>query len=104
MIEDDLEKLCISWFEELGWTFRGSEELSPTASNSERQRYSEVLLSETLEEALRKNNPNASNETISKALKAIQDLSFSDKKIIEANEEFYEILQIGRASCRERVE
>lgn len=95
MIEDDLEKLCISWFEELGWTFRGSEELSPTASNSERQRYSEVLLSETLEEALRKNNPKASNETISKALKAIQDLSFSDKKIIEANEEFYEILRNG---------
>lgn len=69
--ESHLEEATLEWFEELGYEVVFGPEISPDGEYSEREDYSDVLLSERLKEALKRINPNMSDNSINDAFRQI---------------------------------
>ncbi|WP_428425786.1 type I restriction endonuclease subunit R [Methylibium sp.] len=57
MSEDELERLCLTWFQDVGWTFRHGPDIAPDAQSPVRKDWREVVLSSELETALTQLNP-----------------------------------------------
>ena len=57
MNEQQLEDLCIGWFQETGWQFVHGPDIAPDATNPERVDYRQVLLRDRLLAALARINP-----------------------------------------------
>ncbi len=55
--EDELERLCLTWFQDVGWTFRHGPDIAPDAQSPVRKDWREVVLSSELETALTQLNP-----------------------------------------------
>ena len=56
--EDNLEKMCLTWFQDSGWEYRYGPDLAWDGETPERTDYHQVLLLGRLLEALRRLNPN----------------------------------------------
>jgi type I restriction enzyme R subunit len=67
MNESDLEKLCITWFQDSGWDWRFGSDIAPDGEAPERSDYREVILRPRLIEALAKLNPQLPESAIEEA-------------------------------------
>ena len=57
MTEQNLEDLCISWFQETGWHYAHGPDIAPESTASERTDYRQVVLRDRLLAALARINP-----------------------------------------------
>lgn len=93
MKENHLEDACFDWLSDLGYEVIMGDEVSPGGANQERERYSEVVLSERLRSALVRFNPTCSMSEINDAFNKIS--GFSSQSIIEGNKALYDWLRNG---------
>lgn len=89
--ESDVEEAALEWFDELGYeVILGPDLIDKTF---ERGSHEEVLLSVRLKEALKKLNPNASNEVIDQAYREISIPK--QVALIDNNQAFHKMLVDG---------
>ena len=55
--EQQLEELCLGWFQDAGWRFAHGPDIAPDSSAPERTDYRQVVLRERLLTALARINP-----------------------------------------------
>ncbi len=91
--EDDLEKLCIKWMQELGYEYRNGDEISPKGQAPERQKFAETILKGRLESALNRLNPSLPVSAIEDGLRRITN--YAGTSLIESNRELYDWIRNG---------
>lgn len=69
--EDDLEQATLEWLERLGYDTASGPDIASDGTSPERDGYSDVVLNGRLEDALMRINPNATMETISRAVQLV---------------------------------
>lgn len=69
--ESHLEEAALEWFEELGYEVIFGPDIAPDGEYPEREDYGDVILVERLKEALRRINPEFSDDVIEDALRQI---------------------------------
>lgn len=69
--EDDLEQATLEWLERLGYDTASGPDIASDGTSPERDSYSDVVLNGRLEDALMRINPNATMETISRAVQLV---------------------------------
>ncbi|MFA6808499.1 MAG: type I restriction endonuclease [Eubacteriales bacterium] len=69
--ESHLEEATLEWFEELGYEIVFGPDIAPEGEYSEREDYSDVILSERLKEVLIRINPKMPNDAIEEAFMQI---------------------------------
>ena len=57
MSENELEQLCLTWFQDTGWDYRYGPDIAYDGISPERQDYRQVILSNRLQNALHRLNP-----------------------------------------------
>lgn len=57
MVENDLEQLALTWFQDTGWDYRAGTDIAPDSDSPQRTDYRQVLLQGELREALARLNP-----------------------------------------------
>ena len=70
--EDELEKASLEWMEELGYEIIFAPEISPEGEYPEREDYSDVLLKDRLQDALKRINPHIPEEALLEAFRKIK--------------------------------
>ncbi|QEQ86006.1 type I restriction endonuclease subunit R [Pseudomonas putida] len=73
--EQQLEELCLSWFQQIGWRFAHGPDIAPDSSVPERTDYRQVVLRERLLAALGRINPQIPAVALEQALHALQTVS-----------------------------
>lgn len=66
MNEDQLEQLCLNWFQDNRWEVVYGPDIAPDSNNSERSDYQEVVLKRYLQEGLKRINPHLPKVLLSK--------------------------------------
>ena len=69
--EDDLEQAALEWLENLGYEIENGPNIAVDGDSPERASYSDVVLEDRLEEALKEINPDASMETMLRAVQLV---------------------------------
>lgn len=69
--ENELEKLTISFLNNLGYDYKNGLEIAPDGENPERESYSDVVLNQRLKDALYKINRSMPDDAIEEAFKKI---------------------------------
>ena len=69
--EDDLEQAALEWLENLGYEIENGPNIAVDGDSPERTSYSDVVLEGRLEEALKEINPDASMETVLRAIQLV---------------------------------
>lgn len=69
--EDDLEQAALEWLANLGYEIKGGSTIAADGEYPERNHYADVVLNNRLEDALNRINPQASMETIGRAVQLI---------------------------------
>ncbi|WP_315080573.1 type I restriction endonuclease subunit R [uncultured Clostridium sp.] len=69
--ESHLEEATLEWFEELGYELVFAPDIAPEGEYSEREDYSDVILSERLKDALSRINPKMPSDAIEEAYRKI---------------------------------
>jgi len=69
--EDDLEQATLEWLESLGYEILRGPNIAVDGESPERDSYTDVVLTGRLEDSLIRINPNASMESISRALQLV---------------------------------
>src|SRR5690554_1419630 len=95
--EDQLEQLCLRWFEETGYEVVCGYDIAPGEPAAERTDYRQVTLQGRLLQQLALINPNIPTDTLEQV--ALQ-IAKPETPVLMINNKLF---QIGRASCRERV-
>jgi type I restriction enzyme, R subunit len=67
MNEQQLEDLCIGWFQETGWRFVHGPDIAPDGANPERADYRQVILRDRLLAALARINPHIPTAALEQA-------------------------------------
>ncbi len=104
--ENTIEEFAIELLERLGYQYIYAPDIAPDASTSsatgersERNSYEEVLLSERLQNAIRRINPKVPIASQEEALKEIQRIN--SPELLANNEAFYRMLTEGiKVSCQ----
>lgn len=73
--EQQLEKLCLGWFQQVGWQFAHGPDIAPDSSAPERTDYHQVVLRERLLAALARINPQIPTAALEQAVHALQMVS-----------------------------
>ena len=73
--EQQLEDLCLGWFQEAGWRLVHSPDMAPDSSAPERSDYRQVLLQGRLLAALARINPHIPPAALEQAVHALQSVS-----------------------------
>ncbi|KCZ73514.1 type I site-specific deoxyribonuclease, HsdR family [Candidatus Methanoperedens nitroreducens] len=68
MNEDQLEQLCLNWFQDNRWEVVYGPDIAPDSNNSERSDYQEVVLKRYLQEGLKRINPHLPESAIEQAM------------------------------------
>jgi len=55
--EDQLEQLCLQWFQDTGWSYAHGPDIAPDGDAPERDDYREVVLKDRLSQAVQRINP-----------------------------------------------
>ncbi|MDA8254349.1 MAG: type I restriction endonuclease subunit R, partial [Betaproteobacteria bacterium] len=100
MTEDDLEQLCLTWFQDSGWEYRFGPDIAPDGDTPERADYRQVLLQGRLHEALRRLNPNVPDAVLEEVLHRVAKLH--EPSVIQSNRHFHEALLDGLAVIVEK--
>ncbi|KAB8332492.1 type I restriction endonuclease subunit R [Scytonema tolypothrichoides VB-61278] len=91
--ESIVEQATLEWFEQLDYTTLHASEIAPDTSNSERQTYADVVLTNRLRSSLEKINPKIPTDAIEEA---IRKLTRSETpSLFENNRRFHKFLTDG---------
>lgn len=73
--EQQLEDLCIDWFQQIGWEFVHGPDIAPDSDRPERADYREVILQDRLMAALARINPHVPVSELDQAAHALKTVS-----------------------------
>ncbi|MEY4507321.1 MAG: hypothetical protein RL297_1899 [Pseudomonadota bacterium] len=73
--EQQLEDLCIGWFQQTGWQFAHGPDMAPEGSRPERADFGQVVLRERLLVALARINPQIPSAALEQAAHTLQTVS-----------------------------
>jgi type I restriction enzyme R subunit len=91
--EAQLEKLCISWFESIGYDSICGYDIAPDGSNQERSDYRQIILHERLLTCLTQINPDIPTATLEQV---VADIARPQTPIlIKNNQAFHRLLIEG---------
>jgi len=91
--EQQLEELCLSWFQEAGWRAAHGPDIAPDSSTAERTDYRQVLLRERLLTALSRINPHIPAAALEQAARALQTVS--EPQMVVRNRSVHRLLLNG---------
>ena len=91
--EDELEKACISYFEELGYEYVFGPNIAPDGEACERVNYSTIVLEERLRNAVYKINPKSDRKSKEEAIR--KALITDSPSLIINNKNFHKMLTDG---------
>ena len=91
--EDQVEKLAIEWFQELGYEYLLGYDIAPDSSDPQRANYQEVLLSHRLQTALVKLNPTLPITAIDETIHLLKKPQHAT--LIQNNRTFHQMLLQG---------
>ena len=93
IVESDLEKLALTWFQDTGWDYRAGPDIAPDSDTPQRSDYRQVLLQDELSEALTRLNPQIPAVVLDEVA---HQLAKSDHpSLIQSNRAFHEALVGG---------
>ena len=95
MNEQQLEDLCITWFQETGWQFVHGPDMAPDGANPERADYRQVILRDRLLVALARINPHLPAAALEQAVHSLQTIS--EPQAVVRNRRFHRLLLSGVA-------
>ena len=95
MNEQQLEDLCIGWFQETGWQFVHGPEIAPDGASPERGDYRQVILRDRLLAALTRINPHIPAVALEQAAHIVQTIS--EPQAVVRNRSFHRMLLSGVA-------
>lgn len=95
MNEQQLEDLCIGWFQETSWQFAHGPDIAPDGENPERADYRQVILCERLLTALARINPHIPAAALEQAVHLVQTIS--EPQAVVRNRSFHGLLLSGVA-------
>ena len=93
--EQQLEDLCIGWFQETGWQFVHGPDIAPDGASSERADYRQVILRDRLLAALARINPHIPDAALEQAAHIVQTIS--EPQMVVRNRSFHRLLLSGVA-------
>lgn len=91
--EQQLEELCLSWFQQVGWQFAHGPDIAPDSSAPERSDYHQVVLRERLLAALARINPQIPAAALEQAVHALQTVS--EPQMVVRNRSVHRLLLNG---------
>jgi type I restriction enzyme R subunit len=91
--ESSIEQFAIELLKSLGWEYVFAPDIAPDGKSPERNSYEDVLLTERLQNAIRRINPNIPIDAQEEALKEIQRINLPD--LLANNEAFHRMLTEG---------
>ena len=91
--ENTIEKFAIELLERLGYQYIYAPDIAPDGDKPERNSYEDVLLSERLQNAIRRINPKVPIDSQEEALKEIQRIN--SPELLANNEAFHRMLTEG---------
>lgn len=91
--EQQLEDLCLSWFQEIGWRFVHGPDIAPDSDAPERADYRQVILRERLLAALARINPQIPATALEQAAHAL--LTVSEPQMVVRNRSAHRLLLSG---------
>lgn len=91
--EQQLEKLCLSWFQQVGWQFAHGPDIAPDSNAPERTDYHQVVLRERLLAALARINPQIPTAALEQAVHALQMVS--EPQMVVRNRSVHRLLLSG---------
>ncbi|WP_414717767.1 type I restriction endonuclease subunit R [Stutzerimonas kunmingensis] len=95
MNEQQLEELCLNWFQQVGWRFARGPDIAPDSSAPERTDYRQVFLRERLLAALARINPQIPAAALEQAVHALQTVS--EPQMVVRNRSVHRLLLSGVA-------
>jgi type I restriction enzyme R subunit len=93
--EQQLEELCLNWFQQVGWRFAHGPDIAPDSSAPERTDYRQVVLRERLLAALARINPQIPAAALELAVHALQTVS--EPQMVVRNRGVHRLLLSGVA-------
>jgi type I restriction enzyme R subunit len=93
MSENELEQLCLTWFEDTGWEHRYGPDLASDGDTPERADYRQVVLRGRLFDGLCRLNPNVPEPVLEEVLHRI--IKLREPLLIQSNRRFHEALIDG---------
>lgn len=93
--EQQLEELCLNWFQQVGWRFAHGPDIAPDSSTPERTDYRQVVLRERLLDALARINPQIPAAALEQAVHALQTVS--EPQMVVRNRSVHRLLLSGVA-------
>ena len=91
--EDELEQLCLTWFQDAGWTFRHGPDIAPDGDSPARKDWREVLFVSELTAALAQLNPHTPASVLDEVAAAV---SRPDQpSLLQSNRALHEMLCDG---------
>lgn len=91
--EDQLEQLCLEWFDSIGYDYANGYDIAPEGEQSERNDYHQVLLLQRLVPQLESLNPHIPLDTLEQVA---QQLSMPESpKLVTNNQQYFQYLQEG---------
>lgn len=93
MNEQQLEDLCIRWFQEAGWQWVHGPDIAPDSDAPERADYRQVILHDRLLAALVRINPQVPVGALDQALHTVQTIS--EPQTVLRNRSFHRLLLSG---------
>ncbi|WP_434703724.1 type I restriction endonuclease subunit R [Pseudomonas sp. Z1-12] len=93
--EQQLEELCLNWFQQIGWRFAHGPDIAPDSSAPERTDYRQVVLRERLLAALARINPQIPAAALEQAVHALQTVS--EPQMVLRNRSVHRLLLSGVA-------
>ena len=91
--EQQLEDLCLGWFQEAGWRFAHGPDIAPDSNAPERTDYRQVVLRERLLTALARINPQMPPAALEQAVHAL--LMISEPQMVMRNRSVHRLLLNG---------
>ncbi|WP_323995220.1 type I restriction endonuclease subunit R [Aeromonas hydrophila] len=91
--EQQLEELCLGWFQETGWRFAHGPDIAPDSCAPERSDYRQVVLRERLLKALARINPHMLPSALEQAAHTL--LSVNDPQMVVRNRSVHRLLLSG---------
>ena len=93
MIEDTVEQAALEYLRELGWQTASGHEIAPDSSNSERAKYTHVILEQRLWDALAVFNPDVPDDALHEVYRQLTHLE--DTTLETKNQRFHRFLVNG---------
>ena len=93
MIEDTVEQAALEYLRELGWQTASGPDIAPNSSNSERAKYTHVILERRLWDALAVFNPDVPDDALHEAYRQLTHLE--DTTLETKNQHFHRFLVNG---------